>query len=97
MRGRADYAEVYEAARSALHAADPSGLALVGGLADSAKLGVDIQLGEQYLAALAGGVDAVGYHDWAFDVSDGLVQPDTQDCGRGWTVTVCGGAGECER
>ena len=40
------------------------------GLADSAKLNVDVQSAERYVAALTPGtVDAVGYHDWVFDVS----------------------------
>jgi hypothetical protein len=74
----ADYAQVYVAARAALHAVDPSGVAVVGGLADSASNGVDVQSDERLLAALPrGGVDAVGYHPWVFDVSDSLLEPDT--------------------
>jgi hypothetical protein len=76
----ADYAEVYEAARTALHNVDPTGLAVVGGLADSASLGVDVQSDEALLRALPRGqVDAVGYHPWVFDVSDSLLRPDTTD------------------
>jgi hypothetical protein len=77
-QGPAWYADVYEAARSALHAVDPSGVAVVGGLADSGDDGVDVASGEQWLAALTPGtVDAVGYHDWVYDVSDTLMEPDT--------------------
>lgn len=78
--GAADYAIVYEAARAALHQVDPSGIAVVGGLADSASYGVDIQSDEQYIGALtAGKVDAIGYHDWVFDVSDSRLETDTAD------------------
>jgi hypothetical protein len=78
--GAADYAMVYEAARAALHQVDPSGLAVVGGLADSASYGVDVQSDEHYVGALTPGkVDAVGYHDWVFDVSDSLLETDTSD------------------
>jgi hypothetical protein len=78
--GPAYYAQVYNAARTALHQVDPSGVAVVGGLADSARLGVDVQLDEKYLAALTpGAVDAVGYHDWVYDVSDSLLKSDTAD------------------
>jgi hypothetical protein len=74
----ADYAEVYEAARSALHAVDPSAKAIVGGLADSASGGVDVAEDEQFLSAFAPGtIDAVGFHPWVFDVSDSLLEPDT--------------------
>ena len=74
----ASYAQVYEAARSALHQVDPSGIAVVGGLADSAGLGVDLQHDEQWLSALTPGtVDAVGYHPYTFDVSDSLMSVDT--------------------
>jgi hypothetical protein len=73
------YAQVYEAARTALHQVDPSGRAVVGGLADSASLGVDVQHDEEWLAALAPGqVDAVGYHPYTEDVSIGLVRSDTE-------------------
>jgi hypothetical protein len=75
----ADYAQVYEAARAALHQVDPSAVAVVGGLADSGADGVDVQSDEQWLAALtAGTVDAVGYHPYTFDVSDSLMATDTQ-------------------
>jgi hypothetical protein len=80
----ADYAEVYEAARSALHAVDPTGVAVVGGLADSASGGVDVQSDEQLLAGLTpGSVDAVGYHPWVYDVSDSLLNTDTTEL-RDW-------------
>ena len=76
-QGPAAYAQVYEAARAALHAVDPTGIALVGGLADSAKLNVDVQSAERYIAALTPGtVDAVGYHDWVFDVSTSSMTTD---------------------
>jgi len=75
----ADYAQVYEAARAALHQVDPSGVAVVGGLADSAGDGVDVQADEEWLAALTPGtVDAVGYHPYTFDVSDSLMPTDTE-------------------
>ncbi len=74
----AAYAKVYEAARSALHAVDPSGQAVVGGLADSASYGVDVKSDEDLLSALPRGeVDAVGYHPWVYDVDDDLLRPDT--------------------
>jgi hypothetical protein len=60
-----------------LHKVDPSGEAVVGGLADSATGGVDVASDERLLAALTGPVDAVGYHPWVFDVSDSLLEPDT--------------------
>lgn len=73
-----DYAEVYEAARTALHKVQPSGVAVVGGLADSASLGVDVQSDVSLLKALTrGAVDAVGYHPWTYDVSNALTLPDT--------------------
>ncbi len=74
------YAQVYEAARAALHQVDPTGVAaVVGGLADSASLGVDIPHDEEWLAALTPGtVDAVGYHPYTFDVSPSLMQSDTE-------------------
>jgi hypothetical protein len=82
--GPAAYAEVYNAARSALHAVDPTGVAVVGGLADSAKDGVDVRSDEQWLAPLtSGGVDAVGYHSWVFDVSNSLLESDTASL-RAW-------------
>jgi hypothetical protein len=74
----ASYARVYEAARNALHQVDPSGRAVVGGLADSASYGVDVQSDEDLLNALPRGqVDAVGYHPWIYDVDDDLLRPDT--------------------
>ena len=76
----ADYAAVYEAARTALHAVDPTGVAVVGGLADSAGYGVDVLSDEAVLNALPrGAVDAVGYHPWVFYESDALLEPDTTD------------------
>lgn len=78
----AAYAQVYEAARTALHQVDPTGVAVVGGLADSAVSSapaVDVQTDEEWLAALTpGAVDAVGYHPYTFDVSSALMQPDTE-------------------
>jgi hypothetical protein len=76
----AAYAKVYEAARTALHSVDPRGVAVVGGLADSASFGADIQNDELLLSALPRGkVDAVGYHPWVFTVSNKLLKPDTTD------------------
>jgi hypothetical protein len=78
------YAQVYEAARTALHQVDPTGVAVVGGLADSAELGVDVTSDEQWLAALTSGdVDAVGYHAWVYDVSNALLETDTAEL-RAW-------------
>src|SRR5438445_447906 len=72
------YAQVYEASRDALRRVDPAAKAVVGGLADSASLGVDVQHDEEWLAALAPGtVDAVGYHPYTFDVSNSLMKTDT--------------------
>ena len=72
------YAQVYEAARAALHQVVPDGKAVVGGLADSGTLGVDIQHDEQWLAALTPGtVDAVGYHPYLFQSDISLMKPDT--------------------
>ena len=69
-----DYAEVYSAARTALHKVQPTGVAVVGGLADSASLGVDVNSDTSLLKALTrGAVDAVGYHPWTYDVSDALM------------------------
>jgi hypothetical protein len=62
----ADYAQVYETARSALHQVDPSGQAVVGGMLDSGS--IDLNLAEQYLAAI-GPVDAVGYHPYLYNVT----------------------------
>lgn len=81
------YAQVYAAARAALHRVDPTGVAVVGGLADSASYGVDIESDESLLAALPRGeVDAVGYHPWVYDVSDSLLRPDTERL-RDWMDT----------
>jgi hypothetical protein len=78
------YAKVYTAARAALHAVDPSGVAVVGGLGDSASYGVDVESDESLLNALPrGGVDAVGYHPWVYSVSDSLLRPDTEQL-RDW-------------
>lgn len=74
----AAYAQVYEAARAALHSVDPSGVAIVGGLADSGGDGVDLQSDEQWLAAITGPIDAVGFHPYTFDVSDSLMNSDTE-------------------
>lgn len=75
----AAYAQVYEAAQSALHAADPSGVAVVGGLADSGNLGVDLQHDEEWLGALTPGtVDAVGFHPYTFPVSFAEMNSDTE-------------------
>jgi hypothetical protein len=62
----ADYAEVYEAARTALHQVDPSAQAVVGGMLDSGSIGLD--QAERYLAAI-GPIDAVGYHPYLYDVT----------------------------
>jgi len=62
----ADYAEVYEAARTALHQIDPSGQAVVGGMLDSGAIG--LPQAEQYLAAI-GPMDAVGFHPYLYDVT----------------------------
>jgi hypothetical protein len=62
----ADYAEVYEAARTALHAVDPTGQAVVGGMLDSGDIG--LPQAEQYLAAI-GPMDAVGFHPYLYDVT----------------------------
>jgi hypothetical protein len=74
------YAQVYEAARWALHQVDPSGVAVVGGLADSGNLGVDLQHDEEWLAALTPGtVDAVGFHPYTFPVSFAEMNSDTEE------------------
>jgi hypothetical protein len=62
----ADYAQVYEAARAALHQVDPSGQAVIGGMLDSGAIGLN--LAEQYLAAI-GPMDAVGYHPYLYNLS----------------------------
>ena len=61
-----DYAEVYEAARTALHQVDPTGTAVVGGMLDSGAIG--LAQAEQYLAAI-GPMDAVGFHPYLYDVT----------------------------
>lgn len=88
------YADVYEAARAALHAVDPSGVAVVGGLADTANGDVDLQQDERWLAALPpGSVEAVGFHPYpyVFEVSDSLLESDTASL-RSW-MNVNGFAG----
>ncbi len=83
----ADYAQVYAAARTALHKVQPSGVAVVGGLADSASYGVDVNSDTSLLKALTrGSVDAVGYHPWTYDISDALMTPDTLQL-RDWMDT----------
>ena len=62
----ADYAEVYEAARTALHQVDPTAQAVVGGMLDSGAIG--LPQAEQYLAAI-GPMDAVGFHPYLYDVT----------------------------
>ena len=62
----ADYAEVYEAARTALHQVDPTAQAVVGGMLDSGVIG--LPQAEQYLAAI-GPMDAVGFHPYLYDVT----------------------------
>jgi hypothetical protein len=62
----ADYAEVYEAARTALHQVDPTAQAVVGGMLDSGVIG--LAEAEQYLAAI-GPMDAVGFHPYLYDVT----------------------------
>jgi hypothetical protein len=62
----ADYAEVYEAARTALHQVDPSAQAVVGGMLDSGA--ITLATAEQYLAAI-GPMDAVGFHPYLYDVT----------------------------
>jgi hypothetical protein len=62
----ADYAEVYEAARTALHQVDPTAQAVVGGMLDSGVIG--LADAEQYLAAI-GPMDAVGFHPYLYDVT----------------------------
>jgi hypothetical protein len=62
----ADYAEVYEAARTALHQVDPTAQAVVGGMLDSGDIG--LAQAEQYLAAI-GPMDAVGFHPYLYDVT----------------------------
>ena len=62
----ADYADVYEAARTALHQVDPTAQAVVGGMLDSGVIG--LPEAEQYLAAI-GPMDAVGFHPYLYDVT----------------------------
>jgi hypothetical protein len=72
------YAQVYAASRAALHAVDAGGVAVVGGLGDSASYGVDVQQDEQWLSALdPSAVDAVAYHPYTYQVSNSLMKPDT--------------------
>ncbi len=66
------YAEVYEAARAALHQVDPTAQAVVGGMLDSGAIGLD-QV-ERYLGAIAP-MDAVGYHPYLYDAT--LMEQDT--------------------
>jgi hypothetical protein len=61
-----DYAEVYEAARAAVHQVDPSAQAVVGGMLDSGGIGLGVA--EHYLAAI-GPMDAVGYHPYLYSVT----------------------------
>lgn len=68
----ADYAQVYQAARTALHQVDPSAQAVVGGMLDSGS--VNLALAEQYLAAI-GPMDAVGYHPYLYDIT--MMEQDT--------------------
>jgi hypothetical protein len=74
----AAYAQVYQAARAALHQVDPTGQAVVGGMLDSGAIGLD--LAEQYLAAI-GPMDAVGYHPYLYNVT--AMEQDTLAL-RGW-------------
>jgi hypothetical protein len=69
----ASYALVYQSARSALHAVDPSGQAVVGGMLDSGA--VPLSTAEQYLQAI-GPMDAVGFHPYVYDVT--AMEQDTQ-------------------
>jgi hypothetical protein len=69
----ASYALVYESARSALHAVDPSGQAVVGGMLDSGA--VPLSTAEQYLQAI-GPMDAVGFHPYVYDLT--AMEQDTQ-------------------
>lgn len=68
----AGYAEVYEAARTALHAVDPSGTVVVGGMLDSGDL--PLATVESYLSAI-GPMDAVGFHPYLYDLT--LMEQDT--------------------
>jgi hypothetical protein len=69
----ASYALVYESARSALHAVDPSGQAVVGGVLDSGA--TPLSTAEQYLQAI-GPMDAVGFHPYLYDLA--AMERDTQ-------------------
>jgi hypothetical protein len=62
----ADYAWVYETARTALHQVDPGGQAVVGGMLDSG--GIGLAQVEQYLSAI-GPIDAVGYHPYLYNIT----------------------------
>jgi hypothetical protein len=74
----ASYALVYESARSALHAVDPSGQAVVGGMLDSGA--VPLTTAEQYLQAI-GPMDAVGFHPYVYELT--AMEQDTQTL-RAW-------------
>lgn len=81
------YARVYEASRAALHRVDPSGVAVVGGLADSGTPGVSLVDDERWLAALTPGqVDAVGFHPYTFPISFATMYGDTEGL-RQWMNT----------
>lgn len=82
----ADYAHVYQAARTALHQVDPSAQAVVGGMLDSGS--INLAIAEQYLAAI-GPMDAVGYHPYLYDVT--TMEQDTLSL-RGW-LNASGDAG----
>jgi hypothetical protein len=77
----ASYALVYQSARSALHAVDPSGQAVVGGMLDSGA--VPLSTAEQYLQAI-GPMDAVGFHPYVYDLT--AMEQDTQTL-RAWLDT----------
>jgi hypothetical protein len=62
----ASYAQVYEAARTALHQVEPTAQAVVGGILESGVIA--LQDGERYLSAI-GPMDAVGYHPYLYDVT----------------------------
>jgi hypothetical protein len=74
----ASYALVYESARSALHAVDPSAQAVVGGMLDSGA--VPLSTAEQYLHAI-GPMDAVGFHPYVYELA--AMEQDTQTL-RAW-------------
>ncbi len=68
----ASFAQVYEAARTALHQVDPSAQAVVGGILDSGA--IPLAEGERYLSAI-GPMDAVGYHPYLYDAT--MMEQDT--------------------